>query len=137
MASEPVQPGTSSGLQAILEQRFKVSTMPSIRREEAAQRVRKKIEEDDLPCECLDISERPVRRRALVDLAGARVRFPEGEAYDRSYVGFIDPDVELQWGHPAYWVFIPARGDAPAVVHPTEFPEHSSISVRFVPVPRR
>jgi hypothetical protein len=134
MASEAARSSPPSGVSAVVEEWFRVPTMPTILRRDAAQRVREKIEQDAVTCERLDLSEEPVHRRALVDMSGERVPFPPGQAYDRCYVALIDPDTRAQWGHRAFWAFVPADGVGAVVIQPTDFPEHALGAVRLFPV---
>jgi hypothetical protein len=136
MASNVRHPGMPPGLEAVLERGFGVPVTPTIGRAGAAQRVREKLDAIKQPCERLDISEVPVPRGALFEMSGARVHFPEGTAYDTCYVALVDPDVAAQWGHPAFWAFVPVDGQAEVFLQPTEFPENASGSIRFFPEPR-
>ena len=136
MASEPLRPGTAPGLAQIVKARFKVPVEPAIGRAEAARRVREKIAETDVRCERLELSDIPVRRGALFDMAGTRVCFPGGETYESCYVALIDPEADAQWAHPAFWAFVPAAGDGEVILQPTEFPEHALGAVRLRPEPR-
>jgi len=136
MASESRSPGTAPDIIDILETRFKVSAKPAIGRAEAARRVRSTIEAEGILCQRLDLSDIPVRRGALFDMAGTRVLFPAGESYESCYVALVDPHADAQWAHPAFWAFVPAAGDAEVVLQPTEFPEHALGAVRLRPEPR-
>jgi hypothetical protein len=136
MASEPLRPGTAPGLVHIVEERFKVPANPAIGRVEAARLVRAKIEAKGTPCERLDLSDIPVRRGALFDMAGTRVPFPAGEPYERCYVALVDPRADAQWAHPALWAFVPAAGDGEVVLQSTELPEHALGAVRLRPEPK-
>jgi hypothetical protein len=136
MASEPRSPGTAPGLVEIVEKRFKLPANPVIGRAEAAGRVRAKIETEGVRCERLDLSDIPVRRGALFDMAGTRVPFPAGEPYESCYVALVDPRADAQWAHPAFWAFVPAAGDGEVVLQATEFPEHALGAVRLRPEPQ-
>ncbi len=136
MASEPRRPGIAPGLDNIIKAQFKLPTDPAIGRAAAAARVRAKIEADKIACERLDVSDIPVRRGSLFDMAGTRVPFPYGEAYESCYVALVDPHADAQWAHDAYWAFIPAAGDGEVVLTFTEFPEHALGAVRLRPEPR-
>ncbi|HSN99280.1 MAG TPA: hypothetical protein VLS89_13385 [Candidatus Nanopelagicales bacterium] len=135
MASDVRRPGLPPGLPGVIEQGFDVPVTPTIGIEQAARLVREKIAAERLRCERLDVSELPVQRGALFDMSGARVPFPEGAAYDTCYVALIDPQVDAQWGHPAYWAFVPVDGGAAVVIQSTEFPENAVGAVRLYPVP--
>ncbi len=134
MVSKPLRPGTAPGFEAILADLFRVR--PSIGRVEAARLIRAKIDLDGLRCERLDVSDVPVQRGLLIDMAGTRVPFPEGEPYRSCYVALVDPSVDALWGHPALWAFIPESGDGDVVFQPTQFPEHALGAVRLRPEPR-
>ena len=95
------------------------------------------IEKEGLRCESLAVSGLPAHRGSLLDMSGARVPFPEGDAYHRCYVGFVDPEIEAPWGHPAHWVFVPAEGNGEAVLRHTNLPEHGKGLVRLFSVPLR
>ena len=136
MANEPRTPGIAPGLESIIKTQFKVPTDPAIGRTEAASRVRAKIEADEIACERLDVSDIPVHRGSLFDMAGTRVPFPEGEPYESCYVALVDPHADAQWAHPAFWAFVPAAGDGEVVVTSTDFPEHALGAVRLRPEPR-
>lgn len=136
MASESLRPGTASGLVKIVKERFKVPADPAIDRAEAARRVRTEIEAKGVRCERLELSDIPVRRGALFDMAGTRVPFPAGELYESCYVALVDPRADAQWAHPAFWAFIPAEGEGEVVLQATEFPEHALGAVRLRPEPR-
>lgn len=133
MANEPVRPGVPGGLDAIITNTYGVPARPTLNREDAARRVREKVK--TLGCERLDVSEEPVRRGALVDMSGARVSFPEGKTYDRCYVALVDPAMDAQWGHAAFWAFVPAAGDGDVILRPTQFPEHALGVVTMSRVP--
>ena len=80
MASEARSPGIAPGLANSIKA-FKAPDLP-INRAAAALLVRAKIEADEVACERLDVSDIPVHRGALFDMAGTRVPFPDGEAYE-------------------------------------------------------
>ena len=136
MASEPLRPGTEPGLLKIVEERFNVPAKPAIGRAEAAQRVRAKVEAEKVACERLDLSDIPVRRGSLFDMSGKCVLFPDGDPYERCYIALVDPQVDAQWAHPAYWAFVPAAGDGDVILRSTEFPEHALGAVRLRPEPK-
>jgi hypothetical protein len=136
MASEALRPGTKPGLVDIVEERFNLPAEPAIGRAEAARRVRAKIDAEGVRCERLDISDGTVHRGQLFDMKGALVPFPEGEPYERCYVGLVDSFADAQWGHPAFWAFVPAAGDGEVVLRPTTLPEHALGAVRLRPEPR-
>lgn len=136
MANKPLQPGTAPGLTKIVADRFKVPDEPAIGRVEAAKRIRAKIETSGILCERLELSDIPVRRGSLFDMAGTRVPFPEGESYESCYVALVDPCADAQWAHPAFWAFVPATDDTEVVLQPTELPEHALGAVRLRPEPR-
>lgn len=136
MASESRTPGIAPGLDSIIKTHFNVPTEPTIGRTKAAACVRAKIDEDEIVCERLDVSDIPVHRGSLFDMTGTRVAFPEGEPYESCYIALIDPDVDAQWAHPAFWAFVPAAGDGPVVVTSTDFPEHALGAVRLRPEPQ-
>lgn len=136
MASEARSPGIGPGLDNIVKAQFKVPTDPAIGRAEAARLVRAKIEAERVACERLDLSDIPVRRGSLFDMAGTRVPFPDGDPYERCYVALVDPQADAQWAHPARWAFVPAAGDGEVVLTFTEFPEHARGAVRLRPEPR-
>ncbi len=134
MASEPRTPGIAPGIENSIKA-FKAPDLP-INRVAAALLVRAKIEADEVACERLDVSDIPVHRGALFDMAGTRVPFPDGEAYESCYIALVDPHADAQWAHDAYWAFIPAAGDAEVILTPTELPEHALGAVRLRPEPR-
>src|SRR5947209_5461886 len=101
MESDLRKPGGPAGIDAVHLVEFKVPVKPSIKQEEAVQRVRDKIGASGVRCERLKISDQPVHRGALFDASGARVPFPQGEAFDRCYVALVDPEAETRWAHPA------------------------------------
>jgi hypothetical protein len=136
MASEARSPGIAPGLDSIVREQFKLPTDPAIGRAEASSRVRVKIEAEKVACERLDLSDMPVRRGSLFDMAGTRVPFPDGDAYESCYVALVDPQVDAQWAHPAKWAFVPAAGDGEVVLAFTEYPEHALGAVRLRPEPR-
>lgn len=136
MASEPRSPGIAPGLDSIIKAQFKLPTFPAIGRAEASLRIRLKIAADTIACERLDVSDIPVHRGALFDMAGTRVPFPDGEAYESCYVALVDPHADAQWAHDAFWAFVPAAGDGDVVLTFTEFPEHALGAVRLRPEPR-
>ena len=136
MASSARKPGGPAGLEAVTERQFGVPVRPAIGRDEAARRVRERIAEGGLRCERLDVSDKPVPRGTFFDMSGARVPFPEGEAYDHCYVALIDPDVAARWTHPAHFAFVPAGGNDAVVIQATDRPEHPSGQVRLFPVSR-
>jgi len=133
--SKALRPGGPIGIEAVLREQFHMPAKLDIGIEAAARTVRQKIEQTQLRCERLDVSDRPVRRGALFDLSGARVPFPAGKGYERCYVALIDPDVDAEWGHPAHFAFVPAEGDV--VIQDTQFPEHAKGVVRLFRVPLR
>jgi len=135
MVSDARRPGLPSGFDAILEQGFGVSPKPALRRAEAADLVRRKVQSAEIPCQRMRISELPVDRDTLFDMTGRRVKFPEGARYDRCYVALVDPEVAAPWGHPASWAFVPVDGQGEVAVSSTEFPENAKGSIRFIEVP--
>lgn len=134
MASDLRRPGTSPGIEAVLRERFHVPPLPSIGREEAARRALAAVEAQGKRCERIEVSDQPVARGALFDMAGARVRFPEGRAFDRCYVALVDPEPATRWGHPAHWAFVPADGEGDVVLQETLLPESSAGPVRLLSV---
>ena len=133
MESEPRRPGGPPGLAAVGDD-FGLRP-PPIGHARAVERVREKIAADGLRCERLSVSEDAVHRDALINAAGARVDFPEGDAYERCYVGLVDPDAEARWAHPAQWLFVPAQQqDGAVVLRATNLPAHPTGRVRFLPV---
>ncbi|HZF49663.1 MAG TPA: hypothetical protein VE093_13485 [Polyangiaceae bacterium] len=132
MANRPLRPGLGqSGFAAVLEVGFNVPTVPTILRAEAAERVRRKIEAERIPCQRLDLSNEPVSRGSLFDMTGVRVLFPEGDTFDVCYVALIDPNVASQWGHAAFWAFVPSNGQGDTALRSTNFPENAKGSVTF------
>jgi hypothetical protein len=134
MGSEPRQPGGPAGIERVLRERFRVSPTPTIGRDEAARRILEKARQQNVRCERLDVSDQPVSRGSLFNAAGARVLFPEGDVFDRSYVALIDPEPTARWAHPAYWAFVPASGEGDVVLKDTDLPEHRTGPVRLLPV---
>jgi hypothetical protein len=137
MGSEARRPGLTAGIEAILKEGFGVPGTPAIGREEALRRVKARLEAEGLRWQRLDISELPVSRNALVDMAGRRVPFPPGVAYDTCHVVLVDPDMLAQWGHPAWWAFVPSDGSGNVMLESTELPEHALGNVRFFLAARR
>jgi hypothetical protein len=131
------RPGGPAGMAAVLPGQFKVSAMPAIGVEAAMRILRETIQKENLRCESLAVSGSPARRGSLRDMSGAPVPFPEGKEYERCYVGFVDPDVDAEWGHPAHWVFLPAEGNGTAALQDTDLPELPKGPVRMFRVPRR
>jgi hypothetical protein len=135
--SEARRPGGPADLLVLLEAVFEVPTGPFIGRSEAQRRVIDAVKEKGLHGERIFLSDQLVRRGALFDASGARVAFPEGEAYEHCFVALVDPTPEARWGHPAYFAFLPADadGDAPTTLCETQLPEHTGSSVRLLPLP--
>lgn len=131
------QPGGAVGIERVLLEQFKVPAKPAIGVAAAVRVLHETIEKEGLRCESLAVSGLPAHRGSLLDMSGARVPFPEGDAYHRCYVGFVDPEIEAQWGHPAHWVFVPAEGNGEAVLQHTNLPEHGKGLVRLFSVPLR
>lgn len=137
MGSEARRPGMTAGIEEILKEGFGVPPTPAIGRLEAVRRVLAKLDADGLHWEQLDVSELPVSRNALVDMGGHRVRFPDGPAYDACVVVLVDPNAAAQWGHPAWWAFVPSDGSGEVILEPTDLPENALGTVRFLRVSRR
>lgn len=137
MGSEPRRPGMGAGIERILKEGFGVPPTPALGRAEAVRRVREKLQEEGIRWERLDVSELTVGRNALVDMAGNRVPFPEGPAHETCYVVLIDPNASAQWGHPAWWAFVPSDGSGEVVLKPTDLPQNALGTVRFLMVDRR
>jgi len=137
MESNALRPGGPIGVDAVLPRQFKAPAKPAIGIEAAAELVRGEISRRAVHCEHLAVAARPVRRGALIDMSGKRVPFPEGKEYDRCYVALVDPDLDAQWAHPAYWAFVPAEGNGAAVLQETSLAEHYMGAVRFFGVPLR
>ncbi len=136
MVSKALRPGGSIGVEAVLREQFKVSPVPNIGWAAAVRRVHDRLAPADAPrCKRLDVSDAPIPRGALFDMSGARVPFPQGERYDRSFVALVDPDPGLGWAHRAYWAFVPAGGEGDVVLQETDLPEHANGRVRMLLVP--
>jgi hypothetical protein len=133
MAGRSQRPGGPSGIVEMLEQQFHVPTTPAIGRGEAAQRIYQEVAGGPTSSASLTLSDQPVMRGALFDAAGERVSFPEGTAYERCYVGLLDPAPTARWAHQAWWAFVPAGGEGPVVLRETQLPENSSGAVRMFP----
>lgn len=128
------RPGGPPELSRLLEDIFEVPERPSIGRDEAQRRVVSKVREAGMRGERIFLSDQLVRRGALFAASGARVAFPEGDAYERSFVALVDPTPEARWGHPAFFVFVPAEGKAETKMLETLLPEHAQSSVRLLPL---
>jgi hypothetical protein len=137
VANKALRPGGPIGVEAVLREQFGVPPKPDIGFEAAAQAVRDAIARGAISCQRLEVSDRPVRRGALFDMSGARVPFPAGKEYERSYVALVDPDVEAQWAHSAHWAFVPAEGNGDVVLQDTRFAAHMKGAARFFTVPLR
>lgn len=135
MGSETRTPGIRAGIDKVLEESFGVPSTPTIGIHEATKRMRKAIAEQAIPYARLDISTSPARRGTLFDASGKRVAFPEGDAYERCYIGLVDPEPRTRWAHPAHWAFVPADGDGEVIFAATRLPEHAKSAVQFLPVP--
>ena len=78
------------------------------------------------------LSLNPVVEGALFDLSGQRPAWPDGSSYAYCYIAFVDPieahDYEhhghSKWAHPAWFAFVPALGEGPVLVSPSDFPPH-------------
>lgn len=137
MESKAQRPRGSAGIERVLLDQFNVPSTPAIGVEAAVHLLRETIQKENVRCESLAVSGLPVRRGSLLDMSGARVPFPEGKEYDRCYVGFIDPDLDAEWAHPAHWVFVPAEGNGEPVLQDTDLPELPKGLVHMFWVPRR
>lgn len=133
MGSDARTPGMTAGIDNILRDAFHVPPKPSLGIQEAARRIRESIAEHDIACARLEISDAPVRRGTLFNAANMRVPFPEGAAYERCYVGLVDPEPMARWAHPAHWAFVPADGEGEVVFTETNLPEHGKSAVLFLP----
>jgi hypothetical protein len=133
--SDSQRPGGPPDLLTLLEDVFAVPRRPSVGRDEATRRVREAVKGKGLAGERVFLSDQLVRRGALFDASGARVPFPDGDAYEHCFVALVDPSPEARWGHPAFFAFVPAEGSAETVLRPTSLPEHAGSSVRLLPVP--
>ncbi|HEX2571282.1 MAG TPA: hypothetical protein VH877_17120 [Polyangia bacterium] len=128
----------SHGLVGVARVGFDLPASPTITRRTAANRILRALHERQIPCERLLLSDGPVRRGALFDLAGQRVPFPHetDRRYDMCFVGLVDPSAGAMWGHPAHWAFVPARGaydeDAAVEFLDTSLPEHPRGLVRLI-----
>ena len=131
MGSKGRRPGGPSGIVEMLKTEFHVPETPALGREEAARRIREFVSEGPAATALLTLSDQPVMRGALFDAAGVRVAFPEGRAYERCYVGLLDPSPSARWAHHAWWAFVPAGGEGPVSLRETELPENSSGAVRL------
>ncbi len=134
MENRVLRAGVPSGIESILEQTLGVPAKPTICREEAIELVRRKISANAIAFQRIEISTEIVRRNALFDMTGARVRFPESKAYDACYVALIDPDISALWGHPAIWAFVPVDGRGEVILQDTQFPENTACPVLFIEV---
>jgi hypothetical protein len=128
------RPGGPADLGELLADVFGVAPGPFMDRDEAQRRVIAEVKRKALHGERIFLSDQLVRRGALFDASGARVGFPEGDAYERCYVALVDPEPEARWGHPAYFAFVPADRAAPTQLCETLLPEHTGGSVRLLPV---
>jgi hypothetical protein len=124
-----------SGINEILEDGFGVPSTPTLGQQEAARRVMEKVKSEKVEIQSLDISELPIQRGSLFDMASEKVQFPHGEAYETCYVALVDPSADLQWGHPAWWAFVPSDGAGEVVLQRTDLPENVNGAWRFVRVP--
>ena len=140
MARKKIGPlrSDSHGLVGVARVGFDLPASPTIARRAAADRIRRALRERQIPCERLLLSDGPVRRGALFDLAGQRVSFPRetDPRYDVCFIGLVDPSVGAMWGHPAHWAFVPARDgtdeDAAVEFLDTRLPEHPRGPVRLL-----
>ena len=134
MSTTRSKPGGSSGVEAILEESFRVSRRPTITRQEALRRIIDWLKAGAIPWERIDISDGPVHRGGFFDASGARVSFPEESAYDRCFVGLVDPAVQTKWAHRAHWAFVPADGaeDFEVRLAETHLPEQPDGPVRML-----
>lgn len=120
----------------VLADVFEVPAGPFRSREDARNQVLVAAREAGVPEGArIFLSDDLVRRGALFDASGARVTFPDGDAYERCFVALVDPDPEARWGHPAHFAFVPAGAGAKTVLSPTSLPEHPGSSVRLLPLP--
>jgi hypothetical protein len=131
---ESQRPGGPPQVLKLLADVFEVPESPSVGREDARRRVISAVREKGVPDSArIFLSDQLARRGALLDASGARVKFPDGDAYEHCFVALVDPTPEARWGHPAYFAFVPAAGDAETVLSPTLLPEHAGCSVRLLP----
>ncbi len=124
-------PGARSGLDAMIVEAFGEQPKPTLTRAEVMARVEQALMERNVTYDRIDISDVPIRRNALSDAAGRRVRFPEGDAYDRCFVALVDLNSNALWAHPALWAFVPADDREPVELRETSLPEHPRGSVRL------
>lgn len=118
----------------MISEAFGEPPKPTLTREEVRARVEDVLGERGIEHDRIDISDIPVRRNALSDAAGRRVRFPAGAPYDRCFVALVDLEASARWGHLAFWAFVPADGDGPVELRETSLPEHPRGSVRLYSV---
>ena len=84
-------PGGPADLLKLLEDVFEVPAGPFISRSDAQRRVIEAAQRKGLHGERIFLSDQLVRRGALFDASGARVAFPEGDAYEHCFVALVNP----------------------------------------------